>query len=580
MRRLSWMCTLAVLGALTILPRASAQCAVSSPEGWHQDPSGSVPGCVNLNGGLGGAVGYGSNTLTRNDDEWTGPVDLTPAFPGGLNFYGGPYTTMWINTNGNITFNAGLSRFTPAPFPLPAPTSAANRAPMIAAYWGDVDTRAPTDGPAVQSGHDLVYYDLRLGQVTITWFDVGYFSHHYTSRMSFQMILRNATSSCGSGDFDVEFRYNRCEWVAGTASGSNNDGTCTPSAVGNSCTPANVGFDANDGMNNWVTIPEALTNDVVNVCINSNIGQPGVYQWAVRGGALVCPGGGTPCDTGEPGACGIGVNVCHAAGLTCQPVGQSGAERCDNIDNDCDGQIDNGSGLCPGAQVCVAGTCITGCIDGGCGDGYDCDPTTGACIEHACVGMTCPANQRCLHGSCVDSCTGVTCPHNQQCAAGRCVNLCDVLTCDDGQVCVNGQCVPTCPCTPCAADEICGADGRCTATNGCDVTICDPGFYCRNGTCLDACDGATCPANQHCEVGNCVDNGTISRDGGGYDAGIRPAGDGGGVEPGIDGGTGRGPRKTGGCGCRTTPTGQGGALAALGLGLVALIAARRRREKR
>jgi hypothetical protein len=39
-----------------------------------------------------------------------------------------------VNNNGNVTFNGPLGGFTPAAFP-------ASSHPMIAPFWGDVDTR-------------------------------------------------------------------------------------------------------------------------------------------------------------------------------------------------------------------------------------------------------------------------------------------------------------------------------------------------------------------------------------------------------------------------------------------------------
>ncbi len=553
-------------------PNASAQtCVPSGTQGWHQGTgSGSVPGCVDLNAGFGGPADFGYFMVPQNDDGYEGPIDISGVFPGGLNFYGGPYTTMWINTNGNITFHAGLSRFTPTAFP----QALSGVSPMIAPYWADIDTRNPTSGGPVAAGHNRVYYDMsRIGEMTITWFDVGYYSMHYEHRMSFQLILRNATGTCGSGDFDVEFRYNKCEWVAGTASGSTPQGTCT----GTGCTPAQVGFDATDGTN-YVTIRESLTNEVINVCTLTNVAEPGVFRFSVRGGALLCAGGGTPCPvSGMVGACGIGVNVCRAAGVTCEPVSGSSTETCDNIDNDCNGSVDDGSGLCPASQVCVLGTCIANCLESSCAVGYTCNPD-GRCVEESCVGVPCPENQRCVHGTCVDSCTGVVCPHNQQCAAGRCTDLCETITCDTGFVCQDGNCVPTCPCHPCPTGSSCNADGTCSPA-GCDLTVCEPGWYCQDGTCIDGCAGAMCPANQHCEVGHCIFN---NSDAGvmGHDAGIVFPDSGSGGLDGGGGGTddaGRGPRRVGGCGCRAGGTGPSGALAALLL--LGLVAARRRARR-
>ncbi len=92
-------------------------------------------------------------------------------------------------------------------------------------------------------------------------------------------------------------------------------------------------------------------------------------QLSWQGSAL-----GTPCD--GTGACGMGVVECGSAGqVTCStnPDGsspQTKAEVCNGLDDDCDGQIDNGIAVtpdlsCPDVGVCAGGAPSFVCAGGG-----------------------------------------------------------------------------------------------------------------------------------------------------------------------------------------------------------------------
>jgi hypothetical protein len=52
------------------------------------------------------------------------------------------------------------------------------------------------------------------------------------------------------------------------------------------------------------------------------------------------PGGGLACSTGLLGVCAAGVTQCSSGGLSCQQSVQPSEEICDAMDNDCNGVVD------------------------------------------------------------------------------------------------------------------------------------------------------------------------------------------------------------------------------------------------
>ena len=211
--------------------------------------------------GYGGEAGFGTGVLEYNDDGSSSPIDITAAFPNGLEFFGQRYRQMYVNTNGSISFGGPLGLYTPEAFPV------ANR-PMIAAYWGDADTRGA--GRPTRNG---VYWAQTPGQVVITWFNVGYFNSHNDRLNSFQMVLTHKPSD-DAGRWTCEFRYNRLEWTTGDASGG---------GQGLGGTPAQAGFDAGNSRD-FLMLPGSRTPRVLNLLNTSNVGHPGVWRFDILRG--------------------------------------------------------------------------------------------------------------------------------------------------------------------------------------------------------------------------------------------------------------------------------------------------------
>jgi hypothetical protein len=298
-----------------------------------------------------------------------------------------------------------------------------------------------------------------------------------------------------------------------------------------------------------------------------------------------CSGAGVQCNTGKLGVCAQGVTVCGAsAQVTCQQVEQPSPEKCNGVDDDCDGQVDNGATCAESGYVCDNGKCVPHCgpIEYPCFSGTSCDPTSGLCIAPTCVGVTCGAGLICQAGKCGTPCTGVVCPAGQTCEGNACVDLCAGVTCPSGQVCAEGACLPSCgQCggLTCASPLACDTTSGQCADPSCSKP-CGTGTHCSNGACVDNCAGAVCPSGQTCQAGQCVSP-TPSKDGGltwegGVDASSggpgNPDGGSNGESPWVQGPV------TAACGCRLVGGGAGGI--PLGAGAALALALLRRRKQR
>lgn len=208
--------------------------------------------------GLGSTVsGYGTLALPPGDDNSSGAINITSVFgQAGLNFFGHSYTSIYINNNGNITFNGPSGTFTPGVL-----DAGANN-PIIAAFWADVDTR----------GTGAVYYDLDPvdGVMTITWDHVGYYNAQTDHVNTFQIVLANA----GDGNFAIAFRYGDIQWTTGSASGGSG---------GLGGTPARAGYAAGDGVHYYELPQSGNQSALLNLPATGNI------DFQVHNGEVVPP---------------------------------------------------------------------------------------------------------------------------------------------------------------------------------------------------------------------------------------------------------------------------------------------------
>jgi hypothetical protein len=148
-------------------------------------------------------TGFDASTLARNDDGSTGLVDIGFV----TNFFGVSRDQLYVNNNGNVTFDSALRTFTP--FGLTA--TATN---IIAPFFADVDTRNPLSS-LVSYGTGSVDGRNAFG---VNWRNVGYYPNAANKLNSFQLVLLDR-SDTGAGNFDIEFNYDQIQWETGGASG-------------------------------------------------------------------------------------------------------------------------------------------------------------------------------------------------------------------------------------------------------------------------------------------------------------------------------------------------------------------------
>ncbi|MCW5760378.1 MAG: hypothetical protein KIS90_11485, partial [Phenylobacterium sp.] len=225
------------------------------------------------------APGFNTTSLPANDDGSTGFISLTGAFGAdGLNFYGQVYSGLFVNNNGNVTFNAGSSAYTP--FGIGASYQGN---PIIAAFLADVDTRGAgsaltTYGFGAYAGHNAF---------GVTWAGVGYYSGHVDKLNSFQLILVDRDDQ-GAGAFDIYLNYTQITWETGDASGGVNGFGGTSAAVGFSAGTAAPGtyFEFSGSR----VVGSFLDTGPLSLVSGTNSDQAGQYYFQVRGGVI--SGGG------------------------------------------------------------------------------------------------------------------------------------------------------------------------------------------------------------------------------------------------------------------------------------------------
>ncbi len=160
---------------------------------------------VNFSGAA-GCNGPASPTdpCRRNDDDYSFVVPLGFTF----DLYGSPQTEVYINNNGNLSFDGGYCTFTSTGFPVAG-------YPMVAPFWADVDTRSSDNNCGV------AWMKQGPNYLAVTYDHVGYYGEppHTDLLSTFQVIISDGTYELMGIGNNVCFCYGDMQWTTGDASG-------------------------------------------------------------------------------------------------------------------------------------------------------------------------------------------------------------------------------------------------------------------------------------------------------------------------------------------------------------------------
>jgi hypothetical protein len=154
--------------------------------------------------------------VAPNDDESSPET----ALPFTVNFFGRQFSSLWVNNNGNVTFDGPRSTFTPQPL-------ATLDSPMVAAWFADVDTRGA-------AGHPIRFGSGTVGgrpAFCVDYDHVGYFAEHDDLLNAFQLFIVDR-GDVAPGAFDIVLRYTQLQWETGDLSGGTGGRGGTSAAVG------------------------------------------------------------------------------------------------------------------------------------------------------------------------------------------------------------------------------------------------------------------------------------------------------------------------------------------------------------
>ncbi|XP_038045953.1 uncharacterized protein LOC119720369 [Patiria miniata] len=221
-------------------------------------------------------VEAGDTFLPPNDDGSSGSISLSSSFP----LYSYNHDSLFVNTNGVISFLVEVSGFTPLSFPLDGDRR------LVAVFWGDVNTNSggsvsyrelhPTGNQELfDRSNTIIRHASDHSQFSASWMFIATWNEvpFYGASSAFEITntFQAVLVTDGSLSFAI-YNYEDIRWTTGTASGG--------SSTGLGGTPAQVGLNSGDGVN-YCSLPDSRTDAIVDVDLQTNIGTTGRFLFRV-----------------------------------------------------------------------------------------------------------------------------------------------------------------------------------------------------------------------------------------------------------------------------------------------------------